>query len=140
MGIVDARNYIATRLTANSLTEVENPFNDGNTPQSLIDNSFVTVVQSASGAQLNNDNAEIDVSVSSDVYLKGFRDVYEAYQTITTLGETLIKDILTASNQSAHCINGVQFSTMEITPFENEANDNILVLNLVFNVRTFINL
>lgn len=140
MAIIDARNYIATRLAANSLTEQQNPFVDQNIPATQLDRGFVTVIRSVNNSRLNSEDCEVTVTVSSDIFLCGYLDIYQAYQDAGALAQTLIKDILTQSNQVGHCITGVQFSTMEITPFENESNDNIIVLNIVVLIRTFINL
>lgn len=140
MSLTAIRPYFRSRLSALGFTEWTDPFNPENIPASLLDRSFHQFIESIIGVQKDNVSQVMEASVVIRLAFKGFSDPASAVDEALNRAEIVISDLINPSSYNAASppITGVFLDSLDIEPFSDELNDNVVVASCVFKARIYL--
>lgn len=138
MSLEAVRPYFVARLNSVNCTEWPQPFDFTNIPANLIDRSYQLFIGPVSGVQTDNDSIEVNVQVSVNVFFKGFREPLLALDEALIKAQEIVVACASFVNQSGTELKGISFSSLDLDPFDDALNDNIVRALIIFNCRVFI--
>lgn len=140
MSLVSIRPYFRDRLTQLGFTEWSEPFDAENIPSSLIDMAYHWQITDISGADRSNLDQQLDAEVEVRLFFKGFRDPSSTLDTAIKKSELIISDLIKPSNfqDVSPAIANVSIKNVRFDPFDNELNDNVVLVRMIFETRVFV--
>lgn len=138
MSIASVKAYARARLSALGYTEWTDGFNWQNIPKTLLENRFHVELQPSVGISNNQDHQTIETQFTVRIFKAPTRDPKTLIDTGAGLADTVIADLLLASNRLTQTgIKTVRFNSMAVEPFDT-SNDNSLVVVMVFTALVII--
>lgn len=140
MSFVDVKPYFQARMKATDadLNEWQDAFDVNNIPATVIDKAWHIRVGTMSYQGSKHECLAFGVPVDLKVCLKGYRSPYEAVDNAHGLADAIIKECCksTTSLNQANIKNVIPnlVNVREIGP----SNDNLVVLEISFNVLIYI--
>lgn len=140
MSLQAVRPYISDRMSGLGYVEHLDPFNSENIPASLLDGGFHQQFIGINGANKNNESQGLEVTAEVKCFFKGFRSPEDAVNQSVINAEYIIADLTKFENYSNldPAINAVFIDSVSIDPYDNEGNDNIIQLTLVFRFVVYV--
>lgn len=138
MSLVSVRPYFRNTLDDLGFSEWTDGFDFENIPENIIDRSYHITTGSINGQSQNQQALDIVYPVTVRVFFHGYRNPAEAIDESIASGEQIICSAVKPSNANGTAIKDVQFISMEPTPKSAAGNDNIVLLELNFEARIFL--
>lgn len=135
MSITLVKPYFNSRCKAVGLKQHPDAFNEGDIPNTTIDNTFHVLITQFNGLKMNQSDQEINCGVSVHFWINGKRDPDAAIDRAVQKGELLLKETLKNSNRLGQCLKNVVFLSMSVEPFSKN-DDNIIKVTMTFNALT----
>lgn len=138
MSLSQIRPFFSETLAAAGLTEWDDAFNFENIPSSLVDKAFHQQFVGFQGQTTTAQDIEIMGQVAVRCFFKGFRDPASAVQESVVMSEDVIRACVNPESFAGTQIKGIYFTSLDIQPYDETGNDNIVVAVIVFDVRVFV--
>lgn len=133
MALALVRPYFRTRINLLSYTEWEDGFADDNIPDNILDNSYHIIHGTIVPRSRGNTDLVFNVPISVKAYFKGFRDPSAAIDLGLAGAEGIISSVVNPVNYSTG-IKNVEFISLNVDPFDEVTNDNVVKATISFNV------
>lgn len=133
MSIVQAFKYIEENTAELGYTQWVEPFDKENIPSTIIDRTFFVEFNGSSREGQGNQTLSIRHEFDVSLFFKGYRNTKAESVAILTAAESVIQK-LCGYNKTWQNINAVEFSRLELVPFDEQNNDNILVAVITLDV------
>lgn len=137
MSFTNIRPYFRTRLDSLGFREWPDAFNIDNNPSSIIDLSYHLGPVQVSTIQQNQGDLESDGSISVHLWVKGYADPSVALDDSLTNAQSILVDVLKASNRIGGNLKNVFLDGIATEPIAG-SNDNVVRLRLDFRCRTIL--
>ena len=137
MSITAIKPYLSSKLKEFGLTEWEDGFGDDNIPSTILDRSFHQRFISASGVSTSQETFEMLIIHSVKIYFKGFNSPAMAIDEALLACQTIIADLLNYSDFMSAGLKGLSLDSFTVEPMDATVNDNIVMAEIVFNIRVF---
>lgn len=137
MSLASIKPYFSSKLSGFGYTEWNDGFGEDNIPSNLIDKAFHQRVLSINAASINQESYEMLVNHQIKIFFKGFNDPALAIDESLVASQSIISSCLKLSDYTQAGIKGLFFDQMSIDPYDDQANDNVVVATLQFSVRVF---
>lgn len=135
--LTSSRSYFRSRLNSLGYKEWTDGFNVENIPKSLLDGSYHISSGSVSPTPSNHQVHEFVSDVLIRVYLKGYRDPAQAIDKAFEKAELVLGAVLLPSMRLAQdCIKDIEPGVIDVEALS-ASNDNSVILNMNFSVKTF---
>lgn len=141
MSITAARSYFRARSEAVGLREWKDGFNFQNIPSTILNKSFHIEQAQIVGVKLNQNDQEINSSITIRIFVKGFRDAASGIDSALVLTEDLITECVEPGNRLTQStgIKNIVFENANIEALGPD-NDNAAVASLTFRAFTVLGL
>ena len=126
MSVNLAFSYIEDKVSKRGFTQWEEPFDKENIASSIIDRSFHVYFNSSSRESQGNQSLTMRHSFDISLFFKGYRETKEHSHELLNEAENVILS-LCSYNNNWPSIKSVQFQKLELVPFDEQQNDNIIV-------------
>ena len=126
MSVNVAFEYIEAKVTESGFTQWEAPFNKEDIASTIIDKSFHVSLLSTERESQGNQTLTMRHGFEVSLFFKGYRDTKEDAHELLAIAESVIL-LLCTYNNDWNSINQVQFSRLELLPFDEQDNQSILV-------------
>lgn len=126
MSVNVAFEYIESKVTNGGFTQWEAPFNKDDIASTIIDRSFHVALLSTERESQGNQTLTMRHGFEVSLFFKGYRDTKEDVHVLLAIAESVILELCTYNNDW-NSINQVQFSRLELLPFDDQENQTILV-------------
>lgn len=133
MSLAAVRPYFSQHISALGFTEWTEPFGQENIPSTLIDKTFHQRTTGVASGSTNYTAVEFLVSQEIRLFFKGFKEPVNAVNEAMISAETVIIDLLNPSKFNDE-VKAVRLSSLEIEPFDEGLNDNIVLAVIEFDV------
>ena len=138
MSIAGVKTYARARMRSLGYTEWMDGFNFANIPSTLLNSRFHVALGDSIGISNNQDNQTIESEFTIRIFRQGTADPKTSIDTATTSADTVITDLLRASNRLTQTeIKNVRFNSMAIEPID-VSNDNGLIVRMSFTALVII--
>ena len=137
MSISLIKPYFTQQLNALGLTEWTDAFGEDNLPSTVVDRSYHQRVVTVSGTSINQETLEYLVNHELKIYFKSFNDTDLGVDNALIESESVIVKCCNLPDYSTAGLKGVFLDSMDVSPFDNEVNDNLMVATIQFSVRIF---
>lgn len=137
MSISLIKPYFTQQLNALGLTEWTDAFGEDNLPSTVVDRSYHQRVVTVSGTSINQETLEYLVNHELKIYFKSFNDTDLGVDNALIESESVIVKCCNLPEYSTAGLKGVFLDSMDVSPFDNEVNDNLMVATIQFSVRIF---
>lgn len=137
MSISLIKPYFTQQLNALGLTEWTDAFGEDNLPSTVVDRSYHQRVVTVSGTSINQETLEYLVNHELKIYFKSFNDTDLGVDNALIESESVIVKCCNLPEYSTAGLKGVFLDSMDVSPFDNEVNDNLMVATIQFSVRVF---
>lgn len=137
MSISLVKPYFTQQLDALGLTEWTDAFGDDNLPSSVVDRSYHQRVVTVNGTSVNQETLEYLINHELKIYFKSFNDTDLGIDNALIESESVIVKCCNLPDYSTAGLKGVFLDSMDVSPFDNEVNDNLMVATIQFSVRVF---
>lgn len=137
MSISLIKPYFTQQLNALGLTEWTDAFGEDNLPSTVVDRSYHQRVVNVSGTSINQETLEYLVNHELKIYFKSFNDTDLGVDNALIESESVIVKCCNLPDYSTAGLKGVFLDSMDVSPFDNEVNDNLMVATIQFSVRIF---
>lgn len=137
MSFTNIRPYFRTRLDSLGFREWPDAFNIDNNPSSIIDLSYHLGPVQVSTIKQNQGDFESDGSISVHLWVKGYADPSVALDDSLTNAQSILVDVLKASNRIGGNLKNVFLDGIATEPIAG-SNDNVVRLRLDFRCRTIL--
>jgi hypothetical protein len=134
MSLTLVKPYFRTRLNTLGLFEWTDGFPSDNIPSTLVEESYQHNFEDITGAALGATDHGFNVSYLVEVFFNGYRDVKTNIDRAISRGEDIIIDVCNPYNYGTS-VQRVELSSMRVVPLDGELNDNIIKLEIRFDVR-----
>lgn len=137
MSMDKIRPFFKARLESLGYSHWVDSFSDLNTPRTQIDRSFVNPSVSFSVSGLNASDVEITTSYELSIKLEAFRDPDSKIDEALERAEAIIQLVCSEEARLATPeIKQVRAVSGAVVPLDDDDNDNVIQLNLSFDVTT----
>ena len=131
-----SRSYFRSRLNALGFKEWTDGFNVENIPKTLLSGAYHIESQAVSPT-VQLQSYEFESAVLIRIYLKGYRNPASAIDEAFERAESVLESVLLPSTRLLQdCIKDVQAGSIEVEALS-ASNDNSVILNMNFTVKTF---
>lgn len=137
MSISLVKPYFTQQLDALGLTEWTDAFGDDNLPSTVVDRSYHQRVVTVNGTSVNQETLEYLINHELKIYFKSFNDTDLGIDNALIESESVIVKCCNLPDYSTAGLKGVFLDSMDVSPFDNEVNDNLMVATIQFSVRVF---
>lgn len=137
MSISLIKPYFTQQLNTLGLTEWTDAFGEDNLPSTVVDRSYHQRVVTVSGTSINQETLEYLVNHELKIYFKSFNDTDLGVDNALIESESVIVKCCNLPEYSTAGLKGVFLDSMDVSPFDNEVNDNLMVATIQFSVRIF---
>jgi len=137
MSITLIKPYFTQQLNALGFTEWEDAFGEDNLPSTVIDRSYHQRIVSVSGTAVNQESLEYFIIHEIKVYFKSFNNTDLGVDAALLESESVIVKCCNLPEYSTAGLKGVFLDSLDVSPFDNNVNDNLMVATIQFNVRVF---
>lgn len=137
MSISLIKPYFTQQLNTLGLTEWTDAFGEDNLPSTVVDRSYHQRVVTVSGTSINQETLEYLVNHELKIYFKSFNDTDLGVDNALIESESVIVKCCNLPDYSTAGLKGVFLDSMDVSPFDNEVNDNLMVATIQFSVRIF---
>lgn len=137
MSISLIKPYFTQQLNALGLTEWTDAFGDDNLPSTVVDRSYHQRVVTVNGTSVNQETLEYLINHELKIYFKSFNDTDLGIDNALIESESVIVKCCNLPDYSTAGLKGVFLDSMDVSPFDNEVNDNLMVATIQFSVRVF---
>lgn len=135
MSFEKVRPYFKEKLESLGYTQWVDSFSDLNTPRTQLDQSFVNVGVSFSSAGPNARDIEVSLTYEVSIKLEAFRDPDSKIDEALERAEAIIKKCVSPCEfDTSEDLKQVSFTSGSVIPLSDEENDNVIQLNLSFDV------
>lgn len=136
MGLVDVRPYFRARLNSLGYKEWSDGFNFDNIPENIIDKAYHIDDFEVTFESLNQTDLELDVSVTTRLFFKGFRNVKEALDICNERLDAILVEVLKPTNRLTGTLGlrNVLLSSIKKEPVD-VSNDNTIRVAIVWSVQ-----
>jgi hypothetical protein len=138
MSLTDVRTYFRTRMDSLNYEEWPDGFNFQNIPQTIINGAYHLETGEISSGPANQMVHRFLYPVLVRVFLRGYADPASAIDDAISQSETILADVLKASNRLSDIIQDVVPNTVSIVPLD-PSNDNDLILEMDFTANVVCN-
>jgi hypothetical protein len=138
MSLEAIRPYFTEKLAATGCVEWLDAFAFDNIPSTLLDRSFHQFTGPVTGVQTNNNDVEVEVTVTINVFFKGFNDPRLAIEESLIKAEDIVVACVKFSEQNGTELKGVYFQSLNLSPMQDDVQDNIVRAEMIFTCRVFI--
>lgn len=135
MSMTLVRSYFKARCLTVGMKEHNDAFNEDNVASTVIDNSFHVLLSGFNGRKLNQNDQEIECSVTVTFWVKGFKKPTEGLDRAVSKSEVLLKETLKNSNRLGQCLKNVVFNSVNYSALS-EDNDNAVKVTMNFTAFT----
>lgn len=137
MSISLIRPYVTKQLTTLGYIEWDDAFGEDNIPSTLVDRAFHQRMGRISGVGLNQETLEYITTFEIKIYFKGFNNPEQAVDQSLIECEGVIVKMLDIVDYTTAGIKGITFNALNVDPFDQTLNDNLVVATLEFDARVF---
>lgn len=137
MSISLVKPYFTQQLDALGLTEWTDAFGEDNLPSTVVDRSYHQRVVTVNGTSVNQETLEYLINHELKIYFKSFNDTDLGIDNALIESESVIVKCCNLPDYSTAGLKGVFLDSMDVSPFDNEVNDNLMVATIQFSVRVF---
>lgn len=131
------RPYFRAQVSSLGFEEWPDGYGDDNIPATILDRSFHQRVISVDGRAVNQETIEYMTTHSVKVFFKGFNDPSSAIDQGILDAQSIIVKCMKLSDYTTAGLKGIFFDSMTVDPYDETANDNIIVATIIFNIRVF---
>ena len=134
MSLDTVRPYFKARMQALGLKEWKNPFDTSNIPENIIGSQYNVAFAPANQLKFNQQNLDLRIPINLKLFVKAYKQHMVAYDSAIALANDALVEVLKPSNRLTQAdIKTINLGLMSIYPYA-PTNDNIMVVNFVFNV------
>lgn len=135
MSFEKVRPYFKSKLESLGYTQWVDSFSDLNTPRTQIDQSFVNIGVSFNSAGPNARDIEVSLTYEVSIKLEAFRNPDSKIDEALQRSEAIIALVCSPCEfETVEEIKQVAFTNGSVIPLSDEDNDNIIQMNLSFDV------
>lgn len=137
MSLIDVRSYFRTHLDSVGFSEWTDGFNTENIPGTLLDRSY-HIESGVISSTASNHQAHLFICpITIRVFYKGFVDTQGAIDDAYVDATSILAEVLLPANRLGSSLQDVVPSSISVTPLSS-TNDNSLILQMEFEVKTYI--
>jgi hypothetical protein len=134
MSLDSVRPYFKARMQALGLKEWKNPFDTSNIPENIIGSQYNVALAPSAQLKFSQQNLDLRVPINLKLFVKAYKQHMVAYDSAIALANDVLVEVLKPSNRLTQTdIKTINMGLMSIDPYA-PTNDNIMVVNFVFNV------
>lgn len=137
MSISVVKPFISAQVNSLGFEEWEDAFGENNIPSTIIDRSYHQAVVSVLGSGINQETVEYTVVHSTKLFFKAFNQTDVSVDNAIGEAEEVLKKFLSVPDYTSAGLKGVFLDSIDIAPFDNEENDNIIVVTITLNIKVF---
>ena len=137
MSLTLIKPYFRKRLEGLSLREWEDGFASDNIPSTIVGNSFQHNLGDISGVSLENAGHKVRVEHFVEITLEAARDVKTSIDQAVSKGEDVLVDVCSVANYDPSILR-VALLNMRVIPTDPDLNDNLVKIEMRFDVEVFI--
>jgi hypothetical protein len=134
MSITLIKPYFRSGLNSLGLYEWTDGFPSDNIPSTLVEESYQHNIEEISGSQLGALDHGFNVSYTVDVFFNGYRDVKTNIDRAVSRGEDIVVQLCNPANYGSD-VQRVELASMRPVPLDEDLNDNVIKLEMRFEVR-----
>ena len=138
MSISAVRQYFQTAMDELGYLEWKDGFNFEDVPENIVNKLYHITTGTVVGNSQNQTALDITYPVLLQVYFHGYRYPVDAIDESLTSGQEILCRLVNPANANGEVIKDVQFISMEPLPKDAATNDNIVLLQMNFEVRLFL--
>lgn len=138
MAIEELRPFISTRLATLSLTEWLDGFADDNIPSTIKDRCYHQMIGTATAVDNTAKGISYSCPINVKIFVKGFVDPYHKITEAQLLGESVIKAVTNPALFRSGSITQIYFESMDVVALDSTDDDNLIVIDLVFDCTLFL--
>lgn len=121
-------------MQALGLKEWKNPFDTQNIPENIIGSQYNVAFAPINQLKFSQQNLDLRVPINLKLFVKAYKQHMVAYDSAIALANDVLIEVLKPTNRLTQAdIKTINLGLMSIDPYA-PTNDNIMVVNFVFNV------
>lgn len=134
MSLTLIKPYFRARLNTLGLYEWTDGFPSDNIPSTLVEESYQHNIEDITGGALGAVDHGFNVSYLVEVFFNGYRDVKSNIDRAISRGEDIVIEVCNPANYGVD-VQRVELASMQVAPLDADLNDNVIKLEMRFDVR-----
>ena len=137
MSIAVVKPFISAQVNSLGFEEWEDAFGNNNIPSTIIDRSYHQLVVNVLGSGISQETLEYTVIHEVKLFFKAFNQTDVSVDKAIVEAEEVLKKFLNVPDYTTAGLKGVFLDSIDISPLDNEENDNIIVVTITLNIKVF---
>jgi hypothetical protein len=134
MSLTLIKPYFRAGLNSLGFYEWTDGFPSDNIPSTLVEESYQHNIEDIAGDALGALDHGFSVTYLVEVFFNGYRDVKTNIDRAVSRGEDIVVQLCNPANYDPS-VHRVELNSMNISPLSDELNDNVIKVELRFQVK-----